>query len=168
MGQDTRTLGSSRCCHKRTDMKEEGCLVAFDRAVPLRFASSRCTHFTADLHEKSPGGGNPMHLPHCSSLSPVRHGYASGVCSLFWSGGCPGLRSFQGKRLHAWLRYLIQRPDTHSWFHATRLYCTPLIVGCHSPTDKIDLERVISSPGWLSGHPQPANPLLPSTRPVPL
>ena len=48
MGQDTRTLGSSRCCHKRTDMKE-GCLVAFDRADLLHFASSRCTHFAADL-----------------------------------------------------------------------------------------------------------------------
>jgi hypothetical protein len=30
-------------------MKEEGCLVAFDRADPLHFASSRCTHFDADL-----------------------------------------------------------------------------------------------------------------------
>lgn len=49
MGQDIRTLGSSRCCHKRTDMEEEGCLVAFDRADLLHFASSRCTHFAADL-----------------------------------------------------------------------------------------------------------------------
>lgn len=76
---------------------------------------------------------------------------------MFWSGR---LRNFQGKRLHAWQRYLIQRPGTHSWFHATRLYYTPFIVGYHSPTDKIDLERVICSPGCLNGHPQPANPSL--------
>ena len=89
MGQDTLTLGSSRCCHKRTDMKE-GCLVAFDRADLLHFASSRCTHFAADLPKilRMPGV--------VAILCIFCHEHAYGVCSLFWM---PWAAQLSGKRL---------------------------------------------------------------------
>ena len=149
MGQDTRTLGSSRCCHKRTNMKE-GCLVAFDRADLLHFTSSRCTHFAADLPKILRMPAVVAILCIFCTAPALRIVTSMPLASAHCSGGKAAQLS--GKAAPC-LTALLDTATRHTFLvSCDPLYYTPFIVGYHSPTDEIDLERVICSLGWPNGH----------------